>query len=105
MSLGQHSRCNRSVLLADGRLRHGLRRTGERVSKRLGHATAQVTMSTYADEIEEAADNTIRMKRVEAMFASTRMAALLSVGQSDGGGQQTEPDGEVVCLAEARFAG
>lgn len=30
------------------------------LSKRLGHAAPQVTMSTYADEIEEANDHTIR---------------------------------------------
>ena len=48
------------------------------LSKRLGHATPQVTMTTYADEIEEANDNTIRKARVNALFGSTKMAARMA---------------------------
>jgi hypothetical protein len=49
------------------------------LSKRLGHATPQVTMSTYADEIEEANDNTVRRARVNAMFEGTSMASRLGI--------------------------
>jgi integrase len=48
------------------------------LSKRLGHATPQVTMSTYADEIEEANDSAIRKARVNALFGGTKMAARLA---------------------------
>jgi len=47
------------------------------LSKRLGHATPQVTMSVYADEIEEANDSAIRRARADALFAGTAMAASL----------------------------
>ena len=36
------------------------------LSKRLGHANPQITMSVYADEIEEGADHSIRRARVNA---------------------------------------
>jgi integrase-like protein len=52
------------------------------LSKRLGHATPQVTMSVYADVIEEANDHAIRKARVEAMFKDTKMAALLAASGS-----------------------
>lgn len=53
------------------------------LSKRLGHATPQVTMATYADDIEEANDSAARRAHVEAMFGSTKMAALMAA--TDGG--------------------
>lgn len=58
------------------------------LSKRLGHATPQITMSTYADEIEEANDDAVRRERVEAMFAGTEMATI-AVGST----QQATPKG------------
>jgi integrase len=48
------------------------------LSKRLGHANPQITMSVYADEIEEAADHSIRRARVNALFQGTRMATLMA---------------------------
>ena len=48
------------------------------LSKRLGHATPQVTMTTYAGEIEEADDSTIRKARVNALFGATKMAARMA---------------------------
>jgi integrase len=48
------------------------------LSKRLGHANPQITMSVYADEIEEAADHSMRRARVNALFAGTQMAALMA---------------------------
>jgi integrase len=45
--------------------------------KRLGHATPQVTMSVYADEIEEANDSAIRKARADALFVGSGMAARL----------------------------
>jgi hypothetical protein len=56
------------------------------LSKRLGHATPNVTMSVYADEIEEANDNAIRKARVNALFEGTGMAARLAA--SDGSAAQ-----------------
>ncbi len=50
------------------------------LSKRLGHKTPQITMTTYAHEIEEAQDNAARTARVEAMFSGTEMAAVLAAG-------------------------
>jgi hypothetical protein len=44
------------------------------LSERLGHATPQVTMTTYAAEIEEANDSAIRKARVNALFGGTQMA-------------------------------
>ncbi len=48
------------------------------LSKRLGHATPQVTMTTYADDIEEANDNAVRKARVNALFDGTGMALRLA---------------------------
>lgn len=48
------------------------------LSKRLGHSSPQITMSTYADEIEEANDSTIRRARVNSLFGSTKMAARMA---------------------------
>jgi hypothetical protein len=53
------------------------------LSKRLGHSTPQVTMTTYAHDIEEANDSAARKAHVEAMFGSTKMAALMAA--TDGG--------------------
>lgn len=50
------------------------------LSKRLGHASPQVTMTTYADEIEEATDRATRKARVDALFGRTAMASLMSRG-------------------------
>ncbi len=54
------------------------------LSKRLGHATPQVTMTTYADEIEEANDSAIRRARVNALFGATRMAARMAAADGEG---------------------
>jgi hypothetical protein len=73
------------------------------LSRRLGHATPQVTMSTYADEIEEANDNAVRKARVNALFGGIAMAARMAA--SDGSSpQQTEVSApaEVVTLAGLR---
>lgn len=48
------------------------------LSKRLGHSSPQVTMTTYADAIEEANDHSIRKARVDALFADTQMARSLA---------------------------
>ena len=48
------------------------------LSKRLGHASPSVTMSVYANEIEEANDHALRKARVNAMFSRTSMARLLA---------------------------
>ena len=53
------------------------------LSKRLGHSTPQVTMTTYADEIEEVNDSTVRKAHVEALFGGTKLAALMAA--TDGG--------------------
>ena len=60
------------------------------LSKRLGHATPQVTMSVYADEIEEANDSEIRKARADALFAGTGMASKLGtpVAAADGNGRE-----------------
>jgi integrase len=60
------------------------------LSKRLGHATPQVTMSVYADEIEEANDSAIRKARADALFAGTGMADRLGtpVAAADGNGRK-----------------
>jgi integrase len=48
------------------------------LSKRLGHASPQITMTTYASDIEEANDHSIRKARVNSLFGSTKMAASLA---------------------------
>jgi hypothetical protein len=50
------------------------------LSKRLGHSIPQVTMTTYAVEIEEANDNAVRRARVNAIYADTGMAKLFALG-------------------------
>jgi len=65
------------------------------LSKRLGHATPQVTMTTYADEIEEANDSAIRRARVNARFGATKMAARMATSDSD-----TTPDDAISDQAE-----
>ena len=62
------------------------------LSKRLGHATPQVTMSTYADEIEEANDSAIRRARVNALFGATKMAAVMAAADGDGTRQTANAD-------------
>jgi integrase len=44
------------------------------LSKRLGHSTHQVTMTTYADEIEEVNDRSARMAHLDRIFGGTGMA-------------------------------
>lgn len=53
------------------------------LSKRLGHANPQITMSHYADEIQEAQDRTARQARVDAMYGDTKMATLLAATEGD----------------------
>jgi len=48
------------------------------LSKRLGHATPLVTMTTYAHAIDEANDDAVRRARVDAMYASSQMAAFMA---------------------------
>jgi integrase len=76
------------------------------LSKRLGHSTPQVTMTTYADDIEEAADNAVRKARVNALFGSTRMAARMAATE---GSRAQEPAAveavNVVDLAGVRGSG
>jgi hypothetical protein len=72
------------------------------LSKRLGHATPQVTMSVDADEIEEANDNAIRKARVNALFATTKMAASLAASDGDTPRQTTSAqEAEVISLPTA----
>ena len=73
------------------------------LSKRLGHASPQITMTTYASDIEEANVHTIRKARVNSLFSSTKMAA--SLAASDGRTPPQTADGttaEVVSLAALR---
>jgi integrase len=75
------------------------------LSKRLGHANPQVTMTTYASEIEEANDSALRLARVEAMYEGTGMAALMAAGGSQKTQQTATTDSaEVVSLADVRTA-
>jgi integrase len=48
------------------------------LSKRLGHANPQVTMSVYADIIEEVNDSEARKARLDTMFGATKMAGVLA---------------------------
>jgi integrase len=68
------------------------------LSKRLGHANPQITMSVYADEIEEAADHSIRRARVNALFQGTRMAALVTVADDEIGAKHAVSDSGIVQL-------
>jgi len=73
------------------------------LSKRLGHASPQITMTTYASDIEEANDHSIRKARVNSLFGSTKMAA--SLAASDGSTPPQTADGataEIVPLAGLR---
>jgi hypothetical protein len=73
------------------------------LSKRLGHSTSQITMTTYASDIEEANDNAVRKARVNALFGSTKMAASLAASDGDNVRQTASSDeAEVVSLAEVR---
>ena len=51
-------------------------------SKRLGHSTPQVTMTTYAHVIEEANDDAVRRALVNAMYADSKMARLMRGSES-----------------------
>lgn len=69
------------------------------LSKRLGHATPQVTMAVYADEIEEANDNAVRKARVNALFGSTKMAARMAASDGDTMREDAKSDeAEVISL-------
>jgi integrase len=71
------------------------------LSKRLGHATPQVTMTTYADEIEEANDN--RKARVNALFGGTTMAARMAAAHGESLRQPvTSEPAEIVSLTSVR---
>ncbi len=75
------------------------------LSKRLCHASPQITMTTYASDIEEANDHSIRKARANSLFGSTKMAA--SSAASDGSTPpQTADDSpaEIVSLAGRRSA-
>lgn len=75
------------------------------LSKRLGHATPQVTMTVYADEIREANDDAARRAQVDALFGSTRMAASLAATDGNTSPQMAnEGAAEVVSLSAARSA-
>jgi integrase len=52
------------------------------LSKRLGHSTPQVTMTTYAHVIEEANDDAVRRALVNAMYADSKMARLMRGSES-----------------------
>lgn len=67
------------------------------LSQRLGHASVQVTISTYVSEIAEANDDRVRREHVERMYEGTKMAAILAA--SDGDTQPetaTDTEAEVV---------
>ena len=51
------------------------------LSKRLGHSTPHVTMTTYAHVIEEANDDVVRRARVDGMYADSMMAALMAAAE------------------------
>lgn len=71
------------------------------LSKRLGHSTPQVTMTTYADEIEEANDSAARKARVDALFGATEMAALMAATTAAARHRKAgTPNGEVVPLSD-----
>lgn len=73
------------------------------LSKRLGHATPQVTMTTYADEIEEANDNSIRKARVNALFEGTGMAARMAATDGETMRQTASaPGAEILTLPTSR---
>lgn len=73
---------------AGGRQAQRLKEGGEVVtlSKRLGHATPQVTMTVYADEIEEANDGAARRAQANQLFAGTKLAAFLAASETGHGG-------------------
>jgi integrase len=74
------------------------------LSKRLGHANPQITMSAYADEIEEAADHSIRRARVNALFEGTRMSALVAAAHDEIGQEKAFTDVEIVQLVRRNAA-
>ena len=48
-------------------------------------------MTTYADEIDEANDSTVRKAHVEALFGDTKLAALMAATD---GGKRPQTEGE-----------
>jgi hypothetical protein len=74
------------------------------LSRRLGHANPQITMSVYATEIEESVDHTIRRARVNALFAGTGMAALLAATDDHGGTETVTATGATVLSLPTRDA-
>ncbi|MBA3672999.1 MAG: site-specific integrase [Gemmatimonadaceae bacterium] len=72
------------------------------LSKRLGHASVQVTISTYVSEIEEANDDRVRRAQVERMYKGTKMAAIVAATDRHEGSETTAGEGaEVVALPGA----
>jgi site-specific recombinase XerD len=72
------------------------------LSKRLGHGSPQITMSVYADEIEEANDNTVRKARVNALFSGTQMAARMAATEGETTRETaTSESAEVISLPRA----
>lgn len=65
------------------------------LSRRLGHANPNVTMNTYASEIEEANDHSVRRARVEALFNGTGMAARMAATEGS-----TSPQAAVGTVAK-----
>jgi integrase len=68
------------------------------LSKRLGHANPQITMSVYADEIEESADHSIRRAHVNALFEGTRMTALMAAPDDHNRPHAASTEAEIVPL-------
>ena len=56
-------------------------------------------MSVYADEIEEAADHSIRRARVNALFEGTRMAALMAAADDRSQPQPARQGGNIIPIA------
>jgi len=60
-------------------------------------------MTTYASDIEEANDHSIRKAHVNALFGATKMAASLAAAGGDNVRQTANADeAEVVSLADVR---
>lgn len=74
------------------------------LSRRLGHANPQITMSVYATEIEESVDHSIRKARVNALFDGTGMAASMAAAGTHSGEYATTGAGAEVLSLPARDA-
>lgn len=73
------------------------------LSKRLGHATPQVTMTTYAAEIEEANDRAAKRAKANELFGGTAMAArMAAIGSERPSHDASAADAEVVSIADVR---